>query len=83
MLTQAESFNNECEMNEGGKHDIEFVEAGKDAPEAFQTAEEALNLIAPFIHLPIIFPGGNPVFLGGNHRDKTQIKGKLAGFIAS
>jgi hypothetical protein len=81
VLTQTKSFDNEGEVNEGGKHDIEFVEAGKDTPEAFQAAEEAFNLVAPLIHFPVIFPRGKPVWIWGNYREKTKIQSQLAGFI--
>ena len=35
------------EMDEGGEHDVELLEAREDAAEAFEPAEQALDLVAP------------------------------------
>jgi len=43
-------------VNEGGEHDIEFIEAGEDAAIALERAEEAFDFIAPALqslgHIP-------------------------------
>ena len=40
MLTLTESLDDKGEVEESEKDDIEFVEAGEDATEAFESAEK-------------------------------------------
>ena len=44
MLSQR--LDNESEDDESEEHEVEFLKAGKDAPEALEAPEEPLDLIA-------------------------------------
>ena len=46
VFTLAQHFNDECEVEEAEEEHVEFLEAGKDAAEALEPAEESLYLIA-------------------------------------
>src|ERR1035437_590192 len=80
--TNPESFDDECEGEEGEEDDIEFLEAGEDAAEAFQSPEEAIDLIALLVKGTIVLPGMQPVGLGRDHWNHAQIQHQLAGLIA-
>ena len=62
MFTLSNRLYDENEMNEAREHDIEFLKAGKDAAEAFQTAEEAFHFIAFLVEGFVVFPRGNPSY---------------------
>ena len=81
MFTLTESLDDENEMNEAREHDIEFFKAGKDAAEAFQTAEEAFDFMAFLVEGFVVFPRGNPVGFWRHHRRQSKLKSQLAGFI--
>ena len=69
-------------MDESGEHDVKFVEARKDAAEAFEPAEESLDLVATAIHRPIILPRGKSIGVGWHNDGKPKIQSQLAGFVA-
>ena len=59
-----------------------FVEAGEDPAKALQAAEESLDFVAAPVHGAVVFPRGDPVGMGRNHRNETQIESQLTGFIS-
>ena len=61
MFTLAKRFDDEGEVEEAEEEDIEFLEAGEDSAEAFESPEEWLDLVraiscgavdAGALHLP-------------------------------
>jgi hypothetical protein len=46
VLTLSKRLDDKGEMDEGDKDAVQFFEAGEDAPEAFEAAEEPLNFIS-------------------------------------
>jgi hypothetical protein len=44
------------EMEKPEKDDIQFLEAGEDAPEALEAAKEPLDFVAPLVKFPVKFP---------------------------
>ena len=61
------SINNQSEIDKSQKDNIKFIIAGKDATEAFDTAEKPLNMIALSVHLFIIIPGIFAIAFGRNN----------------
>ena len=61
MFTLSKSLNDECKVDKSEKDNVEFLEAGKNAPEAFQTTQEPLHLIPFLVQLAILFPWVQPV----------------------
>src|SRR5512134_884835 len=69
-------------MDETNEHGIQFIEAGKDAAESLESAEQSFDFIALTVHGPVIFPGIEAIGLGRNYRQIAQIKSQLTGFVA-
>jgi len=69
-------------MDEGYIHDVELLEAGEDATVPFETAEEALDLIASSVEYPVVSPSVDAGSQGWDDWAIAQIQGELAGFIA-
>ena len=49
VLTLPEGVDDEREVDEAGKHDVEFVEARENAAEPFEPAKESFDFIASAI----------------------------------
>ena len=69
-------------MNEAPKHDVQLLESGEDAPESFESSEEAFDFIAPAIHDTVVLPRLDPIGFGWHNGDEPQVQRKLPGFIA-
>lgn len=69
-------------MDKGKKHHVEFLEAGEDAAEAFESSKEALDLVASAVHGAVVLPSGDAILLGRNDGDVAEVKCQLSGFIA-
>jgi hypothetical protein len=82
VLTLSEGIDDEHEDDEGEEDDIEFLESGKDAAEAFQPAEKPFHFVALFVEFAVVFPGIEPVGLGRNHRNHAQIEHQLPRLVA-
>jgi hypothetical protein len=80
--TKAQCVHNKGKKDKAGKHYVELVEAGKDAAEAFEPAEEALDFIASAIHPAIIFPRAKTIRIGWHYQDIAKFQAQIAGFIA-
>ena len=61
-------------MDEGKVDDIEFVEAGEDAAEAFEPPEERLDLIVFAVDGLVVPPWFQAVALGRRHGNKAKSK---------
>jgi hypothetical protein len=61
VFTLSESLDDECKVDKSEKDNVEFLEAGKNAPEAFQTTKEPLHFIPLLVQFTIIACG--PFFL--------------------
>ena len=81
MFTLSKSIDDQCEIDECEKDDVEFVEAGEDTAEAFESAEEPFYLIASAIHGFVVLPGIQSVALGRNDWDEAKIQSQLAGLV--
>ena len=82
MFTLAKRFDDEGEVEEAEEEDIEFLEAGEDSAEAFESPEESLDFVAFFVEGAVIFPRLDAVGLWRNHRDHAQAEHQLPGFVA-
>ena len=56
MLTLSEGLDDQSEGEEAEEEDIELFEAGEDAAEPFQPAEEPLDFIALLVKCTVITP---------------------------
>ena len=72
MFTLAKCFDDEDEVEEAEKEDIEFLEAGEDSAEAFESPEEPLDFVALLVESAVVFPGLDAVGLWRNDRDHAQ-----------
>ena len=57
MLTLSKGLDDEGEGDEGEEDTVQFLEAGEDAAETFQPAEEAFDFIAFLVEGPVVVPG--------------------------
>src|SRR5713226_4767334 len=69
-------------MNEGHEHHVEFLESGEDAPKALEPSKQALDLIAPLVHLAVVLPRRDSIRLRWHHGNEAQVQGELSGFLA-
>ena len=69
-------------MDKSKEHHIEFLEAREDAAEAFESAKQAFDFVAPAVHGAVVFPGSDAVSLGWHNRDEAEIEGQLASVVA-
>jgi hypothetical protein len=74
VFTLSKIIDDQCEIDECEKDDVEFVEAGEDAAEAFEPAEEPGYLIASAIHGFVALPGIQSVALGRKDWDEAKIQ---------
>ncbi len=74
MLTLSEGLDDQGEIEESQKDDIEFIEAGEDAAETFESAEEPLDLIALAIDGFVVLPGLQAIAFGRNHREEAKVQ---------
>lgn len=81
MLTLTECLHDQSESEESKKDDDEFIEAGEDAAEAFESAEEPLDLVALAVHGFIVLPGLEAIAFGRDHREEAKFQGQLEGFV--
>src|SRR5258708_33788768 len=68
-------------MNEGHEHHVEFLEWREDAPEALEPARQAVDLVAPLVHLAVVLPRGDAIRLWWHDRDETQVQCQLPGLL--
>ena len=57
MFTLAKRFDDEGEVEEAEEEDIEFLEAGEDSAEAFESPEEPLDFVAFLVESAVVLPG--------------------------
>ncbi len=73
MLTLSQSLDDQGESQETQEQDVQLFEAGEDSAEAFEAAEEPLDLIAFAVHGFVVLPGLQPIaFLGGTTGIKPE-----------
>src|SRR3990172_6227470 len=76
-LTLSEGLDDQSEVKESQKDNVEFIEAREDAAEAFASAEEPLDLVALAVHGVIILPGIQAIVAGRNHREEAKVQSQL------
>jgi len=81
VLTLSKSIDDQCEADECEKDDVEFIESGEDAAEAFEPAEEPFYFIASAIHGLVVLPGIQAVALGRDDWDKAEVQCQLASLV--
>lgn len=81
MLTLSEGLDGQSEGEESEKNDVEFIEAGEDAAEAFESAEEPLHLVALAVHGLVVPPGLQAGAFGRNHREEAGVWSQLESLI--
>src|SRR5690554_5608566 len=69
-------------MDKKFEYHIQLVEPGEDSSKSFEPAKQPLHLIALLVQLPIVFPRGQSILLGGHYRLHTQLKYQLTRFVA-
>ncbi len=80
MLTLSQSLDDQGEGEETQEQYVQLFEAGEDSAEAFETAEEPLDLIAFAVHGFVVLPGLQPIAFGWDHGNKAEIQRQLPGF---
>jgi len=81
-FTVTKCFHHGREAQEGQEHRIELVEAAKDAAQGLKPAEQPDHFVSAAIPGFAVCPRFHPDKERRNDRDKSQTKGKRAGFIA-
>jgi hypothetical protein len=81
VLTLSNPISDEREIDESREHHVPFFEPGKDAAEAFEAAERALNFVSAFVHFTIIFPWLKAIAPGRDDRNETQVERELPGLL--
>ena len=81
MLTLTEGLDDESEVEETQKDDVEFIEAREDAAEAFESAEEPFDLIALAVHGFVVLPGLQAIASGRNHREVAKVQSQLESLV--
>ena len=81
MLTLSEGLDDQSEVEESQKDDVEFIEAREDAAEAFESAEKPLDLIALAVHGFIILPGLQAIASRRNLRDVAKVQSQLESLV--
>ena len=82
MFTLLESVDDKSEIDEGDKHDIQFVESREDATEAFESSEQSLHFVSTFVHFPIVFPWLKAIAFWRDNGDEAQLKSELSRLVA-
>ena len=77
MLALSEGLDEQGEVEESEKGDVEFIVAGEDAAEAFEPAEESLDLVALAAHGYVIRLGLQMMASGRNHREEAKVQSQL------
>jgi len=77
VLTLTEGLDDQGEVEESEEDDIEFVEAREDAAEAFEPAEEPLDLVALAVQGLIVEPGMQAIAARGDHREEAKVQSQL------
>ena len=73
----SQPIGDERKVDEGDEHEVELLEPGEDTSEALESTEQPFDLIAPFVHFPVVFPRRDSSLLGWDDGDKSEIKRQL------
>jgi len=68
-------------MQEAEEHDVQFVEAGEDSPEALESAKKPLDFVAAAIEHTIVFPRLQPAAGRWNDGNPSEVQSQLPGLI--
>ena len=69
-------------MDKATKHYVELLEAGEDAPETLESAEQAFDLVAALVDCLAVVPGGDPRAERWDDRGKPEVEGQLPGLVS-
>lgn len=81
MLT-LNQIDDECEVQECPKHDVELVEAREYASEGLEPSEEPLDFVPPLVEVSIIGPGRDTIGLWRDYGRKAEVERELPGLVA-
>ncbi len=83
MLYGFECIDDEREANEEKAETIiKLVETREHPPGRLQPPEQALNLVAPPVQIPVVVPWRDPTHLRWNYRLAPQVHHKPTGLVA-
>ena len=82
VFTLTQCVKDESEDDEAEEDHVELLESRKDATERFQSPEQPLDLVAPFVHLPVVFSRVEPGLARRDQRSEPQPHRKLACLVA-
>ncbi|MBI2817199.1 MAG: hypothetical protein HYX72_09695 [Acidobacteria bacterium] len=68
-------------MKESEEDDVEFIEAGEDAAEAFESAEEPFDLVALAVHSLIVLPRLQAIAFGRNYWEEAEVQSQLESLV--
>jgi len=77
-----EGLSDECEVDEGGEHDVELVEAREDPSEALEPAKETFDLVASTVEHLVEAPRMASRLDGWDDGREAQIQRQLPGLVA-
>jgi hypothetical protein len=80
VFTLAKRFDDEGEVEKAEEEDIEFLEAGEDSAEVFESPEEPLDFHALLVESAVLIPGLDAVGLWRNDRDHAHAVSQVAWF---
>ncbi len=69
------------EDDESEIHDIKLVEAREDSAKALESPEQALDLVAPPVPFPVVFPGGDATAFRRDPGREAEVGNPPAGFL--
>jgi len=78
LLTHPQSISDQSEADEAVEHEVKLLEAREDAPVALEAAKQALDLVAPLVHLAVVLPGLNAGAKRWHYWDVAQVESQLA-----
>jgi hypothetical protein len=81
-LTLSKRFDDEREIDKGDEHEIEFIEATEDAPEAFEPAKLPFDLNAASVQGLFDCPGLDAVRMRRDDRNEPELQSQLPCFVA-
>ena len=81
MLTLTEGLDDQGEVKESQKDDVEFIAAREDAAAAFEPAEQPLDLVALAVQGLIVLPGLQAIACGRNHRKEAKVQSQLESLV--
>jgi hypothetical protein len=81
-FTLSDPVDDEREIDASKGHDVQFVESGKNATEAFEMTKQTFHFVSALVHFAVVFPRSKTVASGWNNGNETQVERELSGLVA-